>query len=92
MTKQVVDLCEMCGEKVDGMAVVWRRGFTAVCCVGCACELSRLLRERRIIFSAKNPKQVAAILIRSRKRPSWDEASQRVLEDRHELWEALATV
>lgn len=76
-------LCEMCGGKINGLRVQWRRGFTAVCCVSCACELARLLREDRIRFGART----ARFLIRSRR---WDEISERILEDRHELWEKMA--
>ena len=89
----MIVLCEMCSNEFSGLRVEWRRGFTAVCCVACACELARLLRDGQVRFDAKAAKHVASILIRSRqKRPSWDEVSQRLLEERQPLWEALATV
>ena len=84
------ELCEMCGKKFKGVAVVWRRGFTAVCCVGCAGELARLKRETHVDFSLENAKWFiqAAIF----ERPLWDKVTDRIMEDRHKLWEALAKV
>lgn len=81
-------LCEMCGNEFSGLRVEWRRGFTAVCCVSCAGELHRFLREDFIKFNPAS-KKMFAVLIRN-KRPSWDEASQHVFEERRELWEKLA--
>lgn len=59
-------LCEMCGSKVCGLAVVWRRGFTAVCCVGCAGQLTEMMQ--RINLNARGAKSLAMSLL-ANKRP-----------------------
>jgi hypothetical protein len=86
---RVVTLCEMCGKEVVGMAVLWRRGFTAVCCVSCAGELTEMMRHIRL--DAKGAKGLAMSLL-ANKRPSWSEVTESILDEHRPLREALAKV
>ena len=85
------ELCELCGREFTGLTVIWRYGFTAVCCVGCAGKLARLKRERRINFKAAKAKDMVIVLIRSQK-ATWESVTDGLLEQKRPLWEALAKV
>jgi len=96
---RIVELCEICSEKIDGMAVVWRRGFTAVCCMGCACEMGDLCARGMVDFSQPGAAQVVAHVVLgvtpaaricSWERPSFDDVTERRLVEKRPLWEALA--
>lgn len=71
------------------MEVIWRRGFTAACCIKCTGRLAKLLRSG---FDFSLPDAKWFIQATVFERPSWDDVTTRIMEDRHHLWEALATV
>lgn len=85
----VIQLCEICGAKIDDLCVIWRRGFVTFVCFRCNCKLFDLLTRRVINFSAAGAQDIAAIIIKSDQRP-FAEAANKVLHERQELWQRLA--
>lgn len=90
MSERDLVLCEMCREPIRGASILWRRGFVATCCWGCGAELARTFTSGLVDFDAPG----AAGVIRSVlfARPTWDEVTERIMDEHHHLWEALAKV
>jgi hypothetical protein len=84
-------LCEICSNEITGLRVQWRRGFTAVCCFGCGMELGGIYARGDVDLS--QPKETAIkaarAVVSSR---SWAKATDRILEEKRPLWEALAKI
>lgn len=89
-----VVLCEICGDAIKGLFIGGRRGgFAADCCLECGAELGEMCAEG--IGFATHPRDYLIKMARARmasKRSSWRETVEALLDERQQLWEALAAI
>ena len=85
----LVVLCEICSSEIVGVLIGVRRGgFSADCCLDCGIEIGKMCAEGIVL--SDHPRD--AIIKMARARMAWPTITDKLLADRHPLWEALATV